>query len=137
MSLKKLEWDNAYSVGVKELDDQHKLIFDTINELMAFINEKKSEDILGAVIKKLVDYKVLHFQTEEKYFKQFNYINESEHIARHRFFNDELNRLVAKYPKQNIEFAFELVEFLENWLIEHLMTEDQKYKQCFKDNGLV
>jgi hemerythrin len=137
MSLKKLEWEDVYSVGVKEIDEQHKLMFDTINELFEAINEKRHEEILGNIIKKLVEYKVLHFETEEKYFKKFNYVNESEHVAHHRFFNDELNRITSKYSKYNFEFAFELVEFLENWLIEHLMNEDQKYKQCFKEHGLV
>jgi len=137
MSLKKLEWDDIYSVGVKEIDEQHKLMFKTINELLEAINTKKSEAALGDIVKSLIDYKVYHFQTEEKYFKQFNYSGSEEHIARHRYFNNELNRLTSKYSNYSLEFAFELVDFLENWLIEHLMVEDQKYKQCFKDHGLV
>ena len=32
--------------------------------------------------------------------------------------------------------AFELVDYLEDWLIDHLQTKDQEYKQCFLEHGL-
>ena len=44
--------------------------------------------------------------------------------------------LKEKYPEPTIDFAFELVDFLEDWLINHLMTVDQKYVKCFHDHGL-
>ena len=31
---KKLEWEDKYSVGVEEIDSQHKRMFATINELL-------------------------------------------------------------------------------------------------------
>lgn len=136
MSTKKLEWDEKYSVGVKELDDQHKLMFATINELLDAINDNNTEEHLGNIIESLVKYKTFHFATEEKYFEQFNYEETEEHKMKHREFNDKLNALKAKFPTYSVEFAFELVDFLEDWLINHLMVEDQKYKECFASNGL-
>lgn len=136
MSTKKLEWEQKYSVGVEELDNQHKLMFVTINELLDAINENKTEEHLGHIIESLVKYKTFHFATEEKYFKQFNYEESEEHILKHREFNEKLTALKEKYPSYTVEFAFELVDFLEDWLINHLMVEDQKYKECFTLNGL-
>jgi hemerythrin-like metal-binding protein len=136
MNIKKLEWEKKYSVGVAELDQQHQFMFKTINELFEAINTNTSSDNLGKIIEALVNYKMLHFETEEKYFKEFNYEGAAEHIARHKEFNEKLTSLRNKYPDYTIEFAFGLVDFLENWLVEHLMNEDQKYKDCFKKNGL-
>ena len=74
--------------------------------------------------------------TEEKYFKEFNYAGADEHIAKHKEFSENLAILQKKHEGDTLAFAFALVDFLEDWLINHLMTVDQQYKQCFKEHGL-
>ncbi|MEI7765731.1 MAG: hypothetical protein WCI93_04085, partial [bacterium] len=59
-----------------------------------------------------------------------------EHINKHKEFNDKLNTLKEKYLNYTVEFAFELVDFLEDWLLNHLMVVDQKYIKCFHEHGL-
>jgi len=78
-----LEWEDKYSVGVVEIDDQHKRMFATINELLDSINNGTTEEHIGNIIESLVKYKIFHFETEEKYFKEFNYDGAEEHISRH------------------------------------------------------
>jgi len=136
MNVKKLEWEDKYSVGVLEIDNQHKRMFTVINELLDAINENKQEEHLISIIDTLLQYKKFHFETEEKYFKEFNYDGAEEHIQKHKEFAKKLNELRDKHPSFNIEFAFELVDFLENWLTGHLMTIDQKYVKCFAEHGL-
>ncbi|MCX6712073.1 MAG: bacteriohemerythrin [Candidatus Vogelbacteria bacterium] len=133
---KKLDWDDKYSVGVEEIDKQHKQMFVTINELLDIIHANKPIEHLQSVIDGLVAYKVFHFATEERYFKEFNYEETEDHMAKHREFNERLTALQAKYPTFSLEFAFELIDFLEDWLVDHLMTVDQKYVKCFHDHGL-
>lgn len=136
MSNNILIWEDEYSVGVEEIDNQHKRMFAIINELLAAINTNTTSDHLGHIIDGLINYKKFHFATEEKYFKEFNYEETEQHIAIHHEFNDKLETLKAEYPKYNQEFAFKLVDFLEDWLINHLMVVDQKYRKCFHDHGL-
>jgi hemerythrin len=136
MATKKLEWDDKYSVGVEEIDNQHKRMFSVINELLDAIADNSTEEHLGHIIESLVQYKIFHFETEEKYFKEFNYDGAEDHIDKHRVFNEKLVALKEKYPNYTIEFAFELVDFLEDWLINHLMVVDQKYVKCFHEHGL-
>lgn len=135
MSINKLEWDDKYSVGVGEIDNQHKTMFDAINNLIDLIEEGDSSK-LKEVIEDLVKYKIVHFQTEEKYFNEFDYDRKDEHIAKHKEFNLKLEEIKSKYDGYSLEFAFDLVDFLEDWLIGHLMGMDQKYVKCFKDHGL-
>ncbi|MCX6795329.1 MAG: bacteriohemerythrin [Candidatus Falkowbacteria bacterium] len=136
MSIKKLEWEEKYSVGVKELDDQHKFMFATINELLELVNNNTAKEYLGGVIDALIKYKIFHFQTEEKYFQEFNYSGAQDHIARHQEFNNKLALISARYPEHTVEFAFELLDFLEDWLVNHLLVVDQEYKECFAAHGL-
>ncbi len=111
-------------------------MFEVINELLDAINANNTEEHLGNIIESLIKYKMFHFTTEEKYFNDFNYEGKEDHIARHKEFNDKLIMMRAKYPTYSVEFAFELVDFLENWLINHLMVTDQKYVKCFHEHGL-
>ncbi len=123
-------------MGVVEIDHQHQRMFTVINELLDAINTNTTEESLANIIESLVKYKVFHFATEEKYFKEFNYEETDQHTAKHKEFNDKLVFMKEKYPAYTIDFAFDLVDFLEDWLIEHLMVVDQRYRTCFAEHGL-
>ncbi len=133
---KKLEWEEKYSVGVKLIDDQHKMMFATINELLDAVNTSPTKEKLHGIIDQLIKYKKFHFATEERYFEEFNYENTKDHINRHNIFNLKLVEIQKKWGDNNLSLAFDLVDFLEDWLIDHLMTADQEYKECFKAHGL-
>ena len=136
MEIKKLLWDEKYSVGVEQIDNQHKQIFAMINELFDTINTNTPAERLGDIVEALIKYKTFHFATEEDYFKKFNYEETAQHTEKHREFSEKLTALRRKYPEYTMNFAFELIDFLENWLIDHLIAVDQKYKECFHSHGL-
>ena len=133
---KKIEWEEKYSVGVEEIDNQHKKMFAAINELLDSLEASNTNEHIENIIKSLVEYKMFHFATEEKYFKEFNYDGAEDHIAKHHEFNEKLKALQEKYPVYEPAFAYELIDFLEDWLIDHLMVVDQQYVKCFHDHGL-
>jgi hemerythrin len=136
MSTNKLLWEDKYSVGVMEIDDQHKRMFGIINELLEAINTNTTTDHLEHIINELINYKKFHFTTEEKYFKEFNYDGATEHITKHHEFGDKLIAIKADYAEYNPEFAFKLADFVEDWLVHHIMGIDRKYIKCFHDHGL-
>ncbi len=131
----KFVWNEKYNI-VKEIDDQHKQLFAIINKLIDEINSTPKQESVNKIITEILDYKNNHFATEEKYFHQFNYAGTEEHEAAHRYFSEQIIKINDKYLGDSVSLAFELIDFLENWLIMHLMTIDQKYKQCFLDHGL-
>lgn len=131
-----MEWKSEYSVGVVELDNQHKKLIEIINQLVDVIGRVPDEEQVKKIIAEIVAYKAEHFATEEKYFHQFNYEGTEEHEARHHDFNSQIEALQAKNQGDAIGFAFELVEFLEDWFIGHLLSMDKKYTKCFNEHGL-
>lgn len=135
-SSNKLLWKDEYSVNVKEIDDQHKQLFDVINNLIQVINTTPKEETIKEIIGEIAKYKAAHFATEEKYFHQFNFAGTTEHEAAHKMFNQKVGEIQSSHTGDIIALAFALIDFLEDWLLEHLVNMDQKYKQCFKDNGL-
>ena len=132
-----IAWKDEYSVGVKEIDDQHKQLFVIINQLVEAIKTIPREDEIANIISKIVEYKIVHFATEEKYFHLFGFEGTDEHEEAHRAFNAKLIETQTAFKGDTMGFAFAAADFLEDWLIVHLMTMDQKYKQCFREHGLV
>jgi hemerythrin-like metal-binding protein len=134
-----LIWNDVYSVGVQEIDEQHKKLVEILNELIAHsCSSPGSENLdIKATIGKIVEYKTVHFETEEKYFKQFNFEGSEEHIQKHREFNERVGELLSEFQESGGKSDLsELVDFMESWFIDHLLHLDQKYVKCFQENGL-
>ena len=65
-----LQWSDALSVGVVEIDRQHQKLVTMINDLNDAMRAGKGKDALGKTIAELIAYAATHFKTEEKYFDQ-------------------------------------------------------------------
>lgn len=131
-----LIWKDEYSVKVKEIDDQHKQLFEIINNLIKILNTTPKEETITEILGTIVAFKEIHFATEEKYFAQFHFEGAEEHIVAHKTFGEKVAAIQAEHQGDTIGFSFALVDFLEDWLIGHLMHMDQKYVECFAKNGL-
>jgi hemerythrin len=131
-----ISWKNEYSVGIREIDDQHKYFISLLNNLYnAIVAAEKREELRGH-FEALKDYAEKHFATEEKYFDEFCYDGAEEHKAKHREIRDEIKRIENMAEGKEIDFYGSLVYFLNDWLEDHLQKMDQKYKDCFHEHGL-
>ena len=131
----KLEWKDEYSVGVELIDAQHKMFVGIINELYEAIVAKKDKEALDNIFKQLVAYTQFHFQTEERYFDEFKYEGAEEHKTAHKALIDQ----VAELQQQKTDIMddpFKLMDFLEDWLIDHIMGMDKLFGPCFNEHGL-
>lgn len=135
--MKAIKWENEMSVGVKKIDEQHAYFIDLINDLYDATMQGKIDIAFDEIIKKLSDYAKIHFQTEEKYFDEFKYENSVEHKKIHA----ELLKQIEAFHREHQEFSkidlsLRLLDFLEDWLVDHLESEDKQYMECFKSHGL-
>jgi len=131
-----MKWNDTYSVGVEEIDNQHKGLVDLINHLFDAMSVGKANDILGTIIDQLILYAQVHFQTEEKYFDEFDFEFSDEHKDEHNSFAEEVVEFKKGFDAGNIVLSIEVFRFLKDWLVNHMLGADQKYKQCFQENGL-
>lgn len=129
-------WKEEYEMGISVIDKQHKYFVSLINELYDAILSGQTDKKLKEVLDKLIEYAKEHFDTEERYFDKFHYEGADEHKTKHK----ELKKSVLDFQKRlkedKVIVSFNLVNFLEDWLSEHLKDMDFKYKDCFKQNGL-
>jgi hemerythrin len=132
-----IPWNDTYSVGVAEIDAQHRQYFAILNDLYEAVYGMKPKDVLSRIFDELIEYARVHFATEETYFDRFGYEGTAEHTAEHRKFLEKVTDMRTRYSQDRFELTRNLVEFMEDWLVEHLSTMDKKYVQCFHDHGLT
>ncbi|MFA5163304.1 MAG: bacteriohemerythrin [Patescibacteria group bacterium] len=133
-----IKWEDSFSVGVHEIDEQHQKIIEIINRLSQMYEKKEVQDfVLEDIIKELSDYADYHFATEEKYFKKFAYEKTEGHIAMHNNYRDKIGELRVKYLADKKEDVFfELTNYLHDWWLWHINNADKEYTECFQNNGL-
>lgn len=129
-------WSEEYLLDITEIDAQHEKFVNILTELCEAMNMGKAEIILGDIFEKLREYIKYHFATEEKYFDEFNYSGKEEHKKEHEKFRQKIDSLSKEIEKDKAKISFSLIDFLEDWLVEHVNALDKQYVKCFKDNGL-
>jgi hemerythrin-like metal-binding protein len=130
------EWKSEYSVNVSEIDEQHKIFINILNKLYTSINHSETDSSLTIILKELVDYAHTHFATEEKYFDKFNYDFSIEHKAEHAHILDQIASFEKLHSEKKKDISMELIDFLEDWLITHILEQDKKFTYCFNSHGL-
>ena len=61
-----IEWNDEYSVKVKEIDQQHMKLVNLINELHLAMKEARGREVVGKILTDLISYTKFHFSTEER-----------------------------------------------------------------------
>jgi len=133
-----LEWNDIYSVNIKEIDSQHKNLFSLINKVQFSDKDKpNTKEEINKILDEMNDYAIYHFDTEEKYFKQFNYPKEEEHNGRHREYRDLVKKITEELNTKSIEENIsEISNFLKKWWLGHIQNEDMQYSDFLNKNGL-
>lgn len=137
-------WEPIYSVNVKELDEQHKKIFAIINRVFEMKKIYSPDKPVAAVmdqvkeiLKELEDYGSYHFETEEKYFKKFDYPDAAPHEQQHDKYKEEIAVFEKKVNEaKDSKVIEELAAFLQDWWLDHVQNVDQQYSDFFNEHGL-
>ena len=131
-----INWTDSLSVGVSELDNQHKRLIAIINDLSEAMKKGKGKDVLGRIMSSLINYTQTHFTAEENYFEKYNYPQSSSHKGEHTAFVKKVSEVKAGFDAGKLSVTVETMNFLRDWLKNHIMGTDQKYTQFFNEKGL-
>ena len=130
-----IAWTPALSVGIAEIDAQHKTFIDAITDIKSAIETSAGPEVVGAVLMKLYGYAHFHFAVEEKYFVVFNFPGAPSHVAEHRAFTDRVTDFRRRHEMKH-DVKAEVAVFMFEWLVNHIEHTYRQYIGCFKEHGL-
>jgi hemerythrin len=122
--VKDIVWDEILSVGVDEIDEDHRKLVNIFNILNHSVMAEESSDYLVATLAELINCTVWHFSHEERLMLKHRYEGIEEHKAEHQELIKSAKELQQEILQADKPVVDEHIEFLERWLTEHILTAD-------------
>lgn len=137
-------WSENLSVGVAEMDEQHRHLFELVNAIFLATSGETKDPLkhwhpqLDAVM----DYNLYHVKAEEEYMREFGCVD-LVHIGMHRWYERKVRSLFFQAsdacrkgdPKADA-CCNEMARFVGDWHLKHIEMTDKRYTQCFTEHGL-
>ncbi len=124
------EMKREYFVGIPSIDEEHSKLFEIAEEIYQlqrneFIVDKY--DNISAILHKLKDYTIMHFNNEEEYMMRMGYKRLFTHKIQHDEFKQKLDELNLDHlDDQSDGMITELLKFLTDWLVHHILETDKQ-----------
>lgn len=123
-----ITWTPNLSVGVNQIDDQHKIWFDKANELFEAGKAQRAKEYINTMIDFLDEYTKQHFRDEEAYMEKIGYPEIDAQKKAHASFIKDLAKLKSEYNESggNLLVIINANKMVINWLTNHITTMDKK-----------
>jgi hemerythrin-like metal-binding protein len=131
-----LNWNSSYSVGVKTLDSQHTTLFAILNDLHSAMMKGEAHTMTGPLLRKLVEYTRTHFSAEEKMLADSQYPGLANHRLLHRNLMKQVEDYSTRFERGEITLNLHLLNFLRDWLTNHIQKVDHEYGPWLNEHGM-
>jgi len=131
-----LDWSDHYSVKIKEIDKQHRKLIDMINTLHEAMVARQGREAQKLIIDGMVDYAHSHFALEERYMRESAFPWHATHKLEHEAFTVKALELQKEVSNDGFILTLEILNFLKDWLKEHILGTDMRYVEHLTRYGL-
>jgi hemerythrin len=123
-----MQWTPELSVGVTEIDDQHKELIKRLNALGDAMMKGMGKDEIGRLLDFLGTYVVSHFGTEERHMARTNYPSLADHKAQHAALIADFTKFRSQFNDAgaNLSLVLGLNAKLVDWLKTHICGTDKQ-----------
>lgn len=124
-----MKWTEELSVGIQEIDEQHKTLADCVTSVEQAVLGKQRWIAVHSALIRAADFARIHFSVEESLMRIHAYPGLEEHIVAHRRFSEYLAALQQKALSADV--SEEMIAFIQGWLEMHVPTQDKPYAAHF------
>jgi hemerythrin len=122
------KWDDSLATGQPVIDEQHKKLFDAVNDLLKTAAAGKAEAEIKKSLDFLTEYTIKHFFDEEAIQQKYQYPDYQNHAKYHEEFKatvrDLSHQLILKGASK--ELVDEICKKFAAWLVNHIKVQDKK-----------
>ncbi|MGM0508923.1 MAG: bacteriohemerythrin [Fusobacteriota bacterium] len=130
-----IPWKSKYSVKVPSIDAQHKRLVSLINQLNNAMLQKKGKEEIEEVLQELANYTVEHFEYEEELMEKNGFKRITSHKKLHKNFVKTVKDFIREFDRGEAKLSKDILDFLKDWLINHIMGSDQEYVRVMLENN--
>jgi len=133
-----IQWTKDFSVGHPDLDAQHKIwisIYNEAHDRMMDSDETDFQTTGRDALIRMRDYGQTHFSFEEDWMEEMAYPDILAHKMMHDRFSRQVNDLIHDLEVGRYVLNSEVIKRVENWLTNHILKEDMKYRAYSRKTG--
>lgn len=129
-----MEWTDAMSTGVQEVDDAHRTLIQWVNKLTASTAAGKGKEDVMHVLNFLGTYARRHFAAEEECMHRLKCPMAAANQLAHGEFVEYFTKIRSEIDLHgaSTEKAEELQRALSHWLETHILRVDVSLRACVK-----
>ncbi len=129
-------WGEKYRVGIEIVDDQHKKLIALINELHEAMSLGEGSEVMEETLDELVEYTYTHFSSEENLMNIYHYPDLGKHKVEHEYFAKQVSNIKHNLERgSSIAITLSTMNFLKDWLSNHILGTDMQYAPFLKEQG--
>lgn len=130
------DWNEKYCVKIEKLDGHHRKLLAMLEEFYRGVSGKSSQGTLLELIRKLEDYSIYHFTTEETLMQKYDFPGLKKHRQEHEAFIKKIGDYRARFESGKMIIGMDITQFVKNWLINHILKTDMAYSKYLTDRGV-
>jgi hemerythrin len=96
----------------------------------------QAQSLTGPMLRKLVDYTRRHFAAEEAMLVTTRYPDLAAHRAKHHELTKQVADYVTRFEKGEVTLNLHLMNFLRDWLTNHIQQVDKEYAPWLSAHGV-
>ena len=133
-----IAWNERFSTGIPIVDDQHKMLFKTVNEFHEGLVAGRAREQLALTLDSLVSYTIEHFKCEEDFMAKHGFQGLPGHKGEHHLLLEEVGAFKVRWSKDPAGVRpMEVARFLGDWLTHHIQVMDFEYAKYLKEKGIT
>lgn len=132
-----LKWTEDLSVGNKQIDDDHRHLFDLLERLHLDMTSGQINQETQSIVDALRDYAESHFSREEEFMRKIGYPHYATHQAEHNRFLSEVCALQSRVARGARTAQLDIDQFLAAWLRDHVLVRDMALAAAIRGEKAV
>jgi hemerythrin-like metal-binding protein/PAS domain S-box-containing protein len=137
MRMKPVQWSEKMSVGVRELDQQHQQLITLLNRLISAQGTISTHsETISNILMEMTRYAQAHFIAEERLMEAYGFPGLEEQKIQHRDFRKKTVDFSTATTLGVDQIPEDLLVYLADWWVHHILEDDMAYRSFFKDKGV-
>jgi hemerythrin len=131
-----IRWTEEFSVGVSEMDRQHKKFMRMLNRLINEPEAQTHSETISDLLSGMIAYAREHFRDEEALMAEYGYPFKDHQTEQHKAFVKKTVDICSAVEVGVDSVPQVLLAYLKDWLVQHILQQDMRYKTFFLERGI-